>query len=525
MRDSAIVGGRRNVLGTSVLLDQLARQPLAWMRLYAALACALLIGACGNSEPTDEIGNPDQATLNYGYGMIPNAAVTYQPDVIVVGGGPKAIRSASADGLVWIIDGDAPHARDLRPGKILLATSKATGRIIKVEPSGDDLAVTLGPFQLGDILRDADIQVDVALNADNVVYQVVPEIPGMFRDYAAPDDTAARADYVSSLEPTIKEDGSGILLRFAPISLAVANSVGSSVPAGKLPATDRTVPKVTIKGWEIEPSFKKQDSKERLGLKIQRKGDELPLKAGIDLGIWVNKLHFRTRMVFRDGRLDEESAVVVVDGRDNMKVRVEVPVAIEYLVPPTVTHGIPMTAQVKFKFLFETMLGGNNATLQAAGEYTLEGPLGVENGKVITPEVAETDQMIDTVGGHSLGVSGYTFAQETRFLLGLGPPAFFGGPYAKFTATAGVTKSADIAAGLGSPQCKALTIKFDGGGGVGTQLSSNLTAPLERLLGNAAGSLEKLLGKTIKSEWEIFERTYTILNETRFKPDIPACRF
>lgn len=96
------------------ILNRPALIPCSWIRLLIVFAYALLVGACGKSERAAETKLVDQATQTYGFGMIPNPAVTYQPDVIVVGGGPKAIRSASADGLMWIIDGRAQNARELR---------------------------------------------------------------------------------------------------------------------------------------------------------------------------------------------------------------------------------------------------------------------------------------------------------------------------------------------------------------------------------------------------------------------------
>ncbi|WP_194926234.1 hypothetical protein [Catenulispora pinisilvae] len=44
----------------------------------------------------------------YGYGPTPDPHVTYQPDVVLVGGGPNSIWSGSSDGLTWTLAGSAP---------------------------------------------------------------------------------------------------------------------------------------------------------------------------------------------------------------------------------------------------------------------------------------------------------------------------------------------------------------------------------------------------------------------------------
>jgi hypothetical protein len=82
------------------------------------------------------------------------AGVVYQPSVVVIGGGARAIRSRGADGLTWTIDAKAPGASDLRVGKIMLATTLAAGRVLKLTRAGRDLRVVLGPASLTDVIRD-----------------------------------------------------------------------------------------------------------------------------------------------------------------------------------------------------------------------------------------------------------------------------------------------------------------------------------------------------------------------------------
>ena len=48
------------------------------------------------------------AELRYGASARLDPGVVYQPDVVPIGGGANAVRSVSADGLVWSMDATAP---------------------------------------------------------------------------------------------------------------------------------------------------------------------------------------------------------------------------------------------------------------------------------------------------------------------------------------------------------------------------------------------------------------------------------
>jgi hypothetical protein len=90
----------------------------------------------------------------YGGSITNYAGVTYQPGVVLIGGGANAIRAESPDGLTWTIDANAPGASDLRVGKIMLATTFAAGRVLKLTRVGPSLKVILGPAALTDVIRE-----------------------------------------------------------------------------------------------------------------------------------------------------------------------------------------------------------------------------------------------------------------------------------------------------------------------------------------------------------------------------------
>src|SRR5690348_4626153 len=89
-----------------------ARRSRAATAASLALAVALLTGACSGTTPAGGHGGSAAqitgAQFRFGRTPVPDKSVTYQPDVVLIGGGADAVRSVSADGLTWTLRGDAP---------------------------------------------------------------------------------------------------------------------------------------------------------------------------------------------------------------------------------------------------------------------------------------------------------------------------------------------------------------------------------------------------------------------------------
>src|SRR5690606_27487356 len=127
----------------------------AWSRVGLAVAVVLVLGtaACaGGRSPTGPDGA--EGDQRYGPAPVPHPEVTYQPDVVIVGGGSGSVRAVSPDALTWFIDPRAERADDLRPGEIMFLTGRAVGRILDVRRDGEHLAVTLGPVDITEVIRD-----------------------------------------------------------------------------------------------------------------------------------------------------------------------------------------------------------------------------------------------------------------------------------------------------------------------------------------------------------------------------------
>jgi hypothetical protein len=145
----------------------------------------------------------------YGGSISQYAGVVYQPAVVVIGGGANAIHAESPDGLTWTIDGNAPHAADLRVGKIMLATTFAAGRVLKLTRVGRDVRVVLGPVALTDVIRDGNFESagPISVTKPLLYKTTLPTRPPKGRTQSA--SGAASAPSVSAT-PICCEGGMGV---------------------------------------------------------------------------------------------------------------------------------------------------------------------------------------------------------------------------------------------------------------------------------------------------------------------------
>jgi hypothetical protein len=113
------------------------------------------------------------------FGIAPqrDPSVEYQPDIILMEQGDKAIRSIATDGMTWTFDANAPHVSEFQLGKIVFATGRAVGRIISLKRQGGDVSVILGPIQLTDVIRRANYAMDAPIDVSNMLAYAAPDFP------------------------------------------------------------------------------------------------------------------------------------------------------------------------------------------------------------------------------------------------------------------------------------------------------------------------------------------------------------
>ncbi len=134
------------------------------------------------------------------FGIAPqrDPSVEYQPGIILMEQGDKAIRSIATDGMTWTFDANAPHVSEFQLGKIVFATGRAVGRIISLKRQGDDVTVILGPIQLTDVISKASIAMDAPIDLTNMLAYAAPDFP-------QPPD-APETNKTSALRPADREE-------------------------------------------------------------------------------------------------------------------------------------------------------------------------------------------------------------------------------------------------------------------------------------------------------------------------------
>ncbi|GII56762.1 hypothetical protein Pth03_51510 [Planotetraspora thailandica] len=505
----------------------------------AILACLVpLVTACSK----DGSGTSEAATLQYGYAPRSDSSVEYQPDVVIVEGGGGVIRSVSKDGFTYTIDAGAKGADALRPGKIMFVTSEAAGRVVRTAAKGDDLAVTLAPVDLTDIVRNGHFTVDQALDVDAQQFQDTPDLLGeMPLDSTDPDLPDAESPGAPAGEPTPggtaapatldsgqSADDPGIVSAVAPLN--APDALTMAVPPIQLVAGERRAPgpgpqKKTsnVGGWKIEAS----KSPTLLGIHADHATAVKNLKVGLDINLKLNDLRVRSSLTVANGTIVRPQfqvygitglAMAVRAGAangsgDNKKVKIELPVEIKQ---PIIIGGFPATLKQTFKLLVETAFTAKNGNITASGEWGLSGPLGLDGGTVLTPTFSVQKSIMDSLRGVSIGVEGIVVAAEFRFGLMVGLPVAGTGPYVGVVASLGLTNGS-AAGRVGLPlagpavKCRGTTLVLTVRGGVGIDLSS----PLSK-------AIEKTLKVKIPAEKDLKKKD--IVNRTVTQPDVPLCK-
>jgi hypothetical protein len=429
---------------------------LAW-RLITVAALATLLAACGKGPTSTGTTGPVRqlkasdltpAERKYGVAPTPDPSVKYQPDVVIVGGGAESIRGQSDNGFVWTLDANAKHADELVEGKVMFVTGRALGRVLAVRRSGDNLQVFVGPVDLTDVVREADIRIQgMPLDFDEALQYSLKDPPSRaipLAEATAPDTAhaipAMLKRVANTLGPPPPEPGWDVtkLLNFIPVQIVGTSGIGLRVAsdAGDLkmhgqvwmalekPTLDVTI---TIRPSGVTEAF----------VKI---GGTAGLKWRFGVGTEV-------------GRSANVQGIVEPDSETNI---------------PLGGFGLPIAVNVRQRLLIKTALGARNSTLTATGEYAFTGALkaGYFGGRwdIAGPtNIKATNNLLANSGGVSIAAGGVNMTHVMRVTVGFGAAGFTVGPYVSFTSALGLFKGSD----LGMIPCREATLVMSMRGGVG----------------------------------------------------------
>jgi hypothetical protein len=440
-------------------------------RMLVVLCLTVAIVAGCSRKPPARSGPPRQlkksemtvAEQKYGIAPIPDPSVTYQPEVIIVGGGADAVRGQS-NGFIWTIDGNAPHASELAPGKIFFLTGRAVGRVLDVRKDGGNLVVVVGPVQLQEVIRDAHLSFDIPVDFGEAIAYTAPDFPGI----------VTPASPLASAEQPWTDDG--------PVVRHVAYVTGSDQGSESVPDVSNLV------NFKVAPF----SSSSGLGVRATSDGGGLILTA--EASVHVAKPVLRANVDFSGGTVSQANLELTGAAGLTMKFKAGTDVGRKANVHarfypdtdfsiPVVAGGIPFAVTVRQQFIIKTALGVRNTTLTATGDYTFHGSFKVGYSKpkwgVFGPTGFSAKQsLLQTLGGVSLGASGLVMIHQLKIIAGLGAVGFVAGPYFAFNSSVGVTRASDI----GMLNCREATLRVSLEGGVGYAIPRPVTDAINFLL-------------------------------------------
>lgn len=462
------------------------RRRIGALVLLAVLA-AQVVACTGGGGSGARVSSPDErltdAEWDFGASFTRDVdGVTFQPDVVIPGGGADAVIGATGDGLTWILDGDAAEVDDLRPGKVLLATNRAAGRVLAVEEAdGGNVAVTLGPIELTDAFRDIHTSYDGAIDPELIQVRAAPDLP------ASADVT--NRDPVPGAEPP---EVAASALSAVPFGSGFARRSTQPAPAdrGTLPPPSNSpVPVVPVTGMRVFP-LHGSDGSWGVELAYNRNG----LKVVGSARVYLQRPEIRFKLDMVDGKIitaeAELTGVAGVRATFDAATERGLQANIHQIVDLPLDITVPIFGNVRFfaanfhqSFKIDTVFSAKNSTLTFDGDYAARGSLraGYRNGSfaIDAPRNLQVKRsLLQSVDGVSLGANGLVIAHKLQVTVGIGGFGFAVGPFVSLTTAMTVTNGSD----LGIVKCKGATLNLDMGYGIGYVMPAAVVSVINTFL-------------------------------------------
>jgi hypothetical protein len=395
------------------------------------------------------LGELSEAERRYGLAPEPTDAVTYQPDVVIVEGGAGIIRMAGADGLTWTIDPDAPGARDLHPGKIMLVTGRAVGRVLGTRRTPEGLMVFVGPVTLEEVAANLDLNLDLPLDLSQGLVYFTPDVPGMSVEPVA---VSARSF----------DDADEVKFRVVP-------AVVRQGPGTPRPQPAPTTEDVVFRTRQLVFRVFKPMSDHGVGARISADAGGTRVVAQASMSLSTP----RVRAVTKGGMyLEFEGAAGMRLGlqiysdhgaRASINEDLVLPTSWYF---PIIGAGVPLGVTINQRFIVKTAFSSSGG-FEAKGGFGLYGALrlGYIDGTMGLrgPSFGAYDSFLQSLKGVSLAPNGLILSHQVTITVGIGGGGFAAGPYVGLRSSVGLTSGSSI----GIIYCKGTTVDLDLVGGIG----------------------------------------------------------
>jgi hypothetical protein len=443
-------------------------------RVFVVLCAAVaIVAGCGKSRPASRSGPARQlkksemtaAEVKYGVAPVPDPSVTYQPNVVIVGGGAEAIRALSSTGLTWTIDASAPHASELEPGKILFMTNRAAGRVLDVRKDGNNLSVTLGPVLITEIIRDCDIHPDpIPIDLAEAIPYEVADLPG-------------RVITAKGSAEAWPSDGDAAL---TPVAYTIQGT-----PAGP-------VPPATVVSQLVDFKLVPSVGGDGIGVKGKSTGGGLTLTIGAL--VHISHPTLTPRLIIKDGDLiggavelsGAAGLTMMFEAGTDVGLKANVNGRVQAVPDFSIPIGgpAPLALTIRQVIDVKTALGVRNATISGTGDYTFHGSflVGHDNtGWTVGAPIGFTTKqsVLKSANGIAFSASGLDLTHQMRVVFGVGAWGLAAGPYFALTSAVGLFRGSDA----GTIQCKEATIVLTISGGIGYLIPRPITDAINFILG------------------------------------------
>ncbi|WP_213456922.1 hypothetical protein [Rhizomonospora bruguierae] len=486
---------------------------MGWMRGRAgALAVAVVVlalTACDGAAPAPDAGRGAGDDQRYGAAPVRDAGVTYQPDVVFVAGGGGAVRSVSPDALTWRIDPGAGGADKVRRGRVMFLTGRVVGRVLDARRDGADLAVTLGPVDLTEVIRDGTFDGQSAIDAPV--------------EHAAGTPFWSEVDGEPGAGPTVAPTN-----RRAP---GVTRTAALHLTTGQAPeqAPERAVVRVAARRAEAAGGFRVTPFCCSGGVGARFTYDAGGVRVAGTATLLLGRPSAGFHLEIRGGRVTV--ARLEIGGMIGLRLDIaaatetghninkRLPVPLDFSVPIGQILGVPFSATVNQTVGVQTAFSAKDGNIKASGEWSLAGAIGFgyADGS-FTPKMpgpfTVRNSILDSMTGVSVGVNGIIVDHQASFRVGLGAFGFTAGLYATVTTTAGLT----VGSAAGAP------LAFCRGAQLGIWLDYGVGYKIPAYLVKAINAFLDLFNATPIEQSAGIGKVDTIFNKYEVEPNVKLCR-
>jgi hypothetical protein len=463
-----------------------------------------------------------EAEIRYGVSPTRNDShFVYEDNVVIVERGAEAIHSVSSNGLTWAIDANAPHADEIKPGKIVFLTSRAVGRVLSAERKGNDLAIILGPVELTDVFKEAHVPIDEPIDLDSMITSSAPDYPGTdalpetsqlvappygwsagmtgripiygdqpWRLSPRPMDVSASI-LATSDSGNNRPDGSRLTVAVSPLRpaadlVAFAQDQSTQAKPREIEVKDLKLTPFCCGGLGMRASYLKNglqfnaesalqlDKPAVVGrleiLPGKRITAELELKGAA--GYWIQVVSSSSAGV--DWNIFRDIAIPI---------DIWMPLHIFAGGPP-----IPLNLTFRQHFIIKTQFSAKNSAMKAGTQYKFKGSIrmGFREGSfnIDAPIFAENHGLVASIRGLSLGANALpAIALQGKVIVGIGAFGFVTGPFVGYNFSAGIVRGSDQGYAVGMVQtCRAADLAVSANAGIGYAMPRAVTKAINFFL-------------------------------------------